>query len=633
MKFVHEANHHQYANYTQHASNTQPAVFNPASHDIISATGHIDDNKSTDDDVKSTTVFAESTVDENKNTADDGKSNTPVCNMGDINPVYALVDDGDSLTIRPEIVFEKNRLVIKPGNYWQLDEYLYTAICREFPEYLTPTLSVQTEGPMVCLDITGLKPLHLYLDELKQADDQMQTDFLEQLVLDLLHLLERCHQHMLPITQCSFSVDHIFIDTSACLMPKLSADISSNPHSRQDTKPQPHQKTGLRLCFWPIKPAAPFTHISMTQTPVKSKHLIRTESGNSASLSDPASLPPPVLPVGWQEDLLSLSDLIVCLLARIERPEAQLTELESNQLADMLQKLNFREAALLIQNRLHLKQAESSRQTDQTASYPSGADHSSTSYLIKDYLISICRKLRKWVDMFGHWFLVFVFILSWFLLPDHLSFWLPVLILPALVILIVHFRAITTNKSGNRRQRKNQPFYISFILNQLAQQWRAFFSKRTSDDKSASPYFQTAVQTDQPDLFVMAELCELIDDTKTRTVPPVSQSDKNNHQQRDQSTNEGDLIQSTGKTAYILTDQFIVGRDPYRTDLYLPYEAIGRQHARIDRKAGSFFITDLGSRNGTKIDGKKITARETVWLPGQCEIAFANHRFLFRSDI
>lgn len=49
----------------------------------------------------------------------------------------------------------------------------------------------------------------------------------------------------------------------------------------------------------------------------------------------------------------------------------------------------------------------------------------------------------------------------------------------------------------------------------------------------------------------------------------------------------------------------VVGRSPH-SDLVVPHESVSRQHCRIEEIEGSFFITDLGSSNGTFIDGERL---------------------------
>lgn len=90
--------------------------------------------------------------------------------------------------------------------------------------------------------------------------------------------------------------------------------------------------------------------------------------------------------------------------------------------------------------------------------------------------------------------------------------------------------------------------------------------------------------------------------------------------------------ENEGLRAFILIDEFIIGRDPKTCDLCLSDPGIGRQHARITRRAGSFFITDLGSRNGTRLDGIKLQKNVENLLPDQSLIQFADHSFYFQAD-
>ncbi len=49
----------------------------------------------------------------------------------------------------------------------------------------------------------------------------------------------------------------------------------------------------------------------------------------------------------------------------------------------------------------------------------------------------------------------------------------------------------------------------------------------------------------------------------------------------------------------------IVGRSP-NSDLVVPHESVSRQHCKIEEIDNAFFITDLGSSNGTFIDGQRL---------------------------
>jgi hypothetical protein len=86
-----------------------------------------------------------------------------------------------------------------------------------------------------------------------------------------------------------------------------------------------------------------------------------------------------------------------------------------------------------------------------------------------------------------------------------------------------------------------------------------------------------------------------------------------------------------GHHAYILTDEFAIGRDMGKSDFWIDSSSISRQHAVIRRRAGSYFIEDRGSRNGTTVDGIKLSKHREQLLPDKCKISFADHVYHFRS--
>lgn len=94
----------------------------------------------------------------------------------------------------------------------------------------------------------------------------------------------------------------------------------------------------------------------------------------------------------------------------------------------------------------------------------------------------------------------------------------------------------------------------------------------------------------------------------------------------------GSTEELDGVRAFILLDEFIIGRDATQCDLPLPAPSIGRCHARITRRAGSFFVTDLGSKNGTSLDGRRLNKHEDYLLPDRCRLAFADQDFYFTAD-
>lgn len=94
----------------------------------------------------------------------------------------------------------------------------------------------------------------------------------------------------------------------------------------------------------------------------------------------------------------------------------------------------------------------------------------------------------------------------------------------------------------------------------------------------------------------------------------------------------GTLDESKGLKAYILVDDFLIGRDGSKVDFKINYLSIGRIHARIMRKENSFFIEDLDSRNGTWLDQKKLKKNQEYLLPEKCKIRFAEQEFNFMAN-
>ena len=73
----------------------------------------------------------------------------------------------------------------------------------------------------------------------------------------------------------------------------------------------------------------------------------------------------------------------------------------------------------------------------------------------------------------------------------------------------------------------------------------------------------------------------------------------------------------------------MLGRDP-ACDYPLDYPMISWRHAMLRRTADGIFVEDLGSRNGTFVNGERI-AGKTLIHPGQ-EIGLGSFRFQFLED-
>ncbi|MCA9573776.1 MAG: FHA domain-containing protein [Polyangiales bacterium] len=76
-------------------------------------------------------------------------------------------------------------------------------------------------------------------------------------------------------------------------------------------------------------------------------------------------------------------------------------------------------------------------------------------------------------------------------------------------------------------------------------------------------------------------------------------------------------------------DRVGVGR-ARNADVWLPNPRVSKYHAYFQGAAdGGYTLTDAESRNGTWVDGTKLTPRKPVALADGSEVVFGPHRFTF----
>lgn len=79
-----------------------------------------------------------------------------------------------------------------------------------------------------------------------------------------------------------------------------------------------------------------------------------------------------------------------------------------------------------------------------------------------------------------------------------------------------------------------------------------------------------------------------------------------------------------GRPIPIQRDVTLVGRQKDQCDLVIDRSSISKMHCLIVRTDGLLFIRDLGSTNGTKVNGQRVV--RGALLPGD-ELAFASEKF------
>jgi hypothetical protein len=93
------------------------------------------------------------------------------------------------------------------------------------------------------------------------------------------------------------------------------------------------------------------------------------------------------------------------------------------------------------------------------------------------------------------------------------------------------------------------------------------------------------------------------------------------------------LLDPTGqqveRAAEIAGDEpVLIGRRADAT-VVLPSNTVSRRHAQIRRESDGFFLSDLGSTNGTLLNGEPVIGAER--LDDRDEIAVGIYRLIFRS--
>jgi len=64
-------------------------------------------------------------------------------------------------------------------------------------------------------------------------------------------------------------------------------------------------------------------------------------------------------------------------------------------------------------------------------------------------------------------------------------------------------------------------------------------------------------------------------------------------------------------------------------DIQLKFKNISGQHCRFSLESGYWFVQDLNSRNGTKVDGRQVVRKRAD--PG-CKVSIARHDYTLQYD-
>ena len=87
---------------------------------------------------------------------------------------------------------------------------------------------------------------------------------------------------------------------------------------------------------------------------------------------------------------------------------------------------------------------------------------------------------------------------------------------------------------------------------------------------------------------------------------------------------------ATGQKEYELNDRItIIGSVADRADCVISEKGISRIHARISNEDFKFYIKDMNSTNGTRVNGKELACYELCEIKPQDRIEFGNFECIF----
>jgi pSer/pThr/pTyr-binding forkhead associated (FHA) protein len=84
-----------------------------------------------------------------------------------------------------------------------------------------------------------------------------------------------------------------------------------------------------------------------------------------------------------------------------------------------------------------------------------------------------------------------------------------------------------------------------------------------------------------------------------------------------------------GQVVSLEGDLLTLGRDPL-SDIILDDPEVSRHHARLSLEAGGYAIQDMGSTNGTFVDGKRLTGGPLALKPGQVVMLGSNVTLVYQ---
>ena len=74
-------------------------------------------------------------------------------------------------------------------------------------------------------------------------------------------------------------------------------------------------------------------------------------------------------------------------------------------------------------------------------------------------------------------------------------------------------------------------------------------------------------------------------------------------------------------------DHLLIGKNPDKADIILPFETVSRVHARIEKRSDGLYVTDLFSTNGTFLDGHRLEPNRSARLLDSARLTIAGYNY------
>lgn len=137
---------------------------------------------------------------------------------------------------------------------------------------------------------------------------------------------------------------------------------------------------------------------------------------------------------------------------------------------------------------------------------------------------------------------------------------------------------------------------------------------------------------------VLDEIAQSKCEDMTRGMDRRSRRERERERERDifsgsHSKKTAKLVAVNGRPDFeipLTKDETVLGKNPYMVDVPLDYNpAISRVHCKISKYGSDCSVTDLGSANGTYVNGVRLTRQETRTLKDGDTVRLATSEFRF----